>query len=188
MKEVAKMMERMIGAAMLKASVFEDIEADSSALPQAIGIVALVTLCGVVASALSSVIAGEGQSTSVISGVLSSVMFGLIGWVLWVTVLLFVGGVMLRKSDTETNWAEMGRIVGFAYTPGLLVLLSFIPTVGVMIAFIARIWTLMAVVVGIRHALDFESTGRAILVAAISGVIGSIPWLTLKFIQWIVTS
>ena len=181
------MLQRMIGAAMLKASVFEEIEADNSALPQAIGIVVLVTICGIVGSVLSSVIGGEGQSIEIVGAVLNGVLFGLLSWVLWVTVILFVGGVMLREEDTQTDWAEMGRILGFAYTPGLLILLSFIPSVGGTIVIIARIWTLVAVIVGIRHALDLQSTGRAILVAVISGVIGFIPWLILKIIQWIIT-
>ena len=181
------MLQRMIGAAMLKADVFEEIEADGSALPQAIVIVVLVTICGIVASVLSSIVGGEGQSIEIVGAVLSGVLFGLLRWVLWVTVLLFVGGVMLRVDSTQTNWAEMGRIVGFAYTPGLLVLLSFIPTVGGLIGLVAFIWTVVAVVVGIRHALDFEGTGRAILVAVISAVIAAIPLLILQVIEWIVT-
>ena len=181
------MLQRMIGAAMLKADVFEEIEADSSALPQAIVIVVLVTICGIIASVLSGIIGGEGQSIEIVGAVLSGVLFGLLRWVLWVTVILFVGGVMLRVDSTQTNWAEMGRIVGFAYTPGLLVLLSFIPMIGWLIGLIAFIWTVVAVIVGIRHALDFEGTGRAVLVAVISAVIAAIPLLILAIIQWIVT-
>ena len=182
------MLQRMIGAAMLKADVFEEIEADGSALPQAIVIVVLVTICGIVGSVLSGIIGGEGQSAlGIVWAVLNGVLFGLLRWVLWVTVLLFVGGVMLRTSDTQTNWAEMGRIVGFAYTPNLLIVFSFIPGIGGLIPYIALIWTLAAVVVGIRHALDFEGTGRAVLVGIITFVIGAIPWGILKFIQWIVT-
>ena len=182
------MIERMIGAAMLKADVFEEIEADRSALPQAIGIVVLVTICGIIGGVLGGIIGGEGQSaTGIALGVLNGALFGLLRWVLWVTVILFVGGVMLRVDSTQTDWAEMGRIVGFAYTPGLLVLLSFIPIVGGLIWFIALIWTVVAVVVGIKHALDFEGTGRAVLVALISAVIAAIPLLIIQVIEWIVT-
>ena len=184
------MLQRMIGAAMLRASVFEEIEADSSALPQAIGIVVLVTICGIVGSVLSGVISGEGQSAGGIGlGVLNGALFGLIRWALWVTLLLLVGGVMLRTSSTQTNWAELGRVMGFAYTPGVLSLLSFVPgAIGFLFPIIAFFWILAAVVVAIRHALDYEGTGRAILVAAITGVLGFIPWLILRIIEWIVTS
>ena len=182
------MIERMIGAAMLKADVFEEIEADSGALPQAISIVVLVTICGIIGSVLSGIIGGEGQSaTGIALGILYGVLFGLLRWVIWVTAILFVGGTMLKVSGTQTDWAEIGRIVGFAYTPGLLVLLSFIPLVGGLIAFIAFIWTVVAVIVGIKHALDFEGTGRAVLVALISAVIAAIPLLILQVIEWVVT-
>ena len=182
------MLQRMIGAAMLKADGFEEIEADRSALPQAILIVALVTICGIIGSVLSGIIGGEGQSaTGIVWAVLNGVLFGLLRWVLWVTVILFVGGTMLKVSETQTDWAEMGRIVGFAYTPGLLVLFSFIPAVGWLIGLIAFIWTLVAVIVGIRHALDFQGTGRAVLVAVISAAIAAIPLLILGIIQWMIT-
>ena len=182
------MLQRMIGAAMLKASVFEEIEADRSALPQAIVIVVLVTIFGIIGSVLSGIIGGEEQSATGIAWAVSNgVLFGLLRWVLWVTVILFVGGVMLKVSETQTDWAEMGRIVGFAYTPGLLILLSFIPVVGGLIGLVAFIWTVVAVIVGIKHALDFEGTGRAVLVAVISAVIAAIPLLILAIIQWIVT-
>ena len=189
MKGETKMIQRMIGAAMLNASVFEEIEADRGALPQAIGIVILVTICGIAGGIIGNVIDGEGQSAGAIGfGVLNGALFGLIRWALWVTLLLLVGGVMLRTSGTQTNWAELGRVVGFAYTPGVLSLLSFAPgAIGFLFPIIAFFWTLSAVVVAIRHALDYEGTGRAILVAAISGVIGFIPWLILKIVEWIIT-
>ena len=100
-----------------------------------------------------------------------------------VTLILLVGGKMLKTDSTNTNWAELGRVVGFAYTPGVLVLLSFLPGIGGIMGFIAFVWTLVAVVIAIRHALDFQGTGRAIVVAVITGIIGLIPWLILLGIQ-----
>ena len=65
MKGETKMLQRMIGAAMLRASTYEEIEADNSALPQAIGVVILVTLCGIIGSVLSSIIAWRRTSGGV---------------------------------------------------------------------------------------------------------------------------
>ena len=178
------MLQRMIGAAMLNTSVFEEIEADRGALPQAIGIVVLVTLCGIVGGVLEGVIGGEGQSASGIGwGVLKGALFGIIRWGLWVSLLLLVGGVMLKESATQTNWGEIGRVVGFAYTPGVLSVLSFLPGMGIVLPIIAFSWTLAAVVVGVRQAMDFETTGRAILVTVITGALGFIPWLILLGLQ-----
>ena len=179
------MLQRMIGAAMLRASTYEEIEADNSALPQAIGVVIIVTLCGIV----GDVIAGAtGGGIGILGAVLNGGLFGLLRWALWVTLILLVGGKMLKAESTNTNWAELGRVVGFAYTPGVLVLLSFLPGIGGIMGPIAAVWTLVAVVIAIRHALDFEGIGRAIVVAVITGIIGLIPWLILLVIQGITAS
>ena len=177
------MIQRMIGAAMLRSSTYEEIEADSSALPQAIGVVILVTLCGIVGDIIAGATGGGVDPVGVLGAVLNGGLFGLLRWALWVTLILLVGGKMLKTDSTDTNWAEIGRVVGFAYTPGVLVLLSFLPGVGGIMGFIAFVWTLVAVVIAIRHALDFEGTGRAIAVAVITGIIGLIPWLILLGIQ-----
>lgn len=182
------MLQRMIGAAMLRASTYEEIEADRSALPQAIGIVILVTLCGIVGDIISSATGGGIQPVGVLGAVLNGTLFGVLRWALWVTLILLVGAKMLKSDSTDTNWAELGRVVGFAYTPGVLVLLAFLPGIGGIVGFIAFLWTLVAVVIAIRHALDFEGTGRAIVVAGITGVLGFIPWVALQIIQGAVAS
>ena len=177
------MLQRMIGAAMLRASTYEEIEADRSALPQAIGIVILVTLCGIVGDVIASAVGGGVQASGILGAVLNGTLFGVLRWALWVTLILLVGAKMLKTDSTDTNWAELGRVVGFAYTPGVIVLLSFLPGIGSVLGFIAFVWTLVAVIIAIRHALDFEGTGRAIVVAGITGVLGFIPWVILLAIQ-----
>ncbi len=182
------MIQRMIGAAMLRSSTYEEIEADKSALPQAIGIVILVTLCGIIGEIIASVMGGDVQPVKILGAVLSGSLFGILRWALWVTLILLVGGNMLKTDTTETDWAEIGRVVGFAYTPGVLVLLSFLPGIGSVMWLIAFIWTVVAVVIAIRHTLDFEGTGRAIVVAVITFIIGLIPWVILKVIEWMITA
>ena len=179
------MIRLMIGAAMLKPSAFEEIEADRDALAPAIGIVILVALFGVIAGLLGSIVGGEEQSFGLLKFVLRGVLVDLLRWALWVTLLLFVGAGMLPTSGTQTNWGELGRVVGFAYTPSLLNLFWFIPVVGGTIWFIASCWTLAAVVVGIKQAMGYESTGRAILVTVIAGIVAAIPWMILKVIEWL---
>ena len=92
---------------------------------------------------------------------------------------------MLRTGNTETSWGEVGRVFGFAYTPGVLSILSFVPAIGGLFVAVGFFWTMAAAVVAVRQAMDFESTGRAIAVVLISGVIGFIPWLIVVIIQGI---
>ena len=176
------MLQRMIGAAMFNAATYEEIEADRGALGQAIGVVLLVTVCGIVGGAIDGLLDDEGAG-GIIVGIVAGLLFGLVRWALWVTVLYLVGGKMLRTSGTETDWAELGRVLGFAYTPGALSLLVFIPSIGWLFWLVGFVWTLIAVVVAVRQALDFESTGRAIGVVLLSAVIGVIPWIIIVVIQ-----
>ena len=176
------MIRFMIGAAMLRSSTFEEIVADRNALTPAIGIVFLVAFFSVIAGALDNLVGGVKQPVGLPMFVLTGVLVNLLRWALWVTLLLFVGGFMLRAGGTQTNWGELGRVVGFAYTPSLLYLFWFIPVVGDVIWIIASFWTVAAVVIGIREAFEYASIIRAILVTVIVGVIAAIPWLIMEVI------
>ena len=99
------------------------------------------------------------------------------------TVIFMVGGSLLRTSNTQISWSEMGRVLGFAYTPGVLAVFSWLPVVGGLLWFAGLLWTIAAAVMAVRQAMDFEGTGRAILVVVIAGIIGFIPWLILYGIQ-----
>jgi hypothetical protein len=180
------MLQRMIGAALFNAHTYEEIEADQGALGQAIGVVLLVTVCGAIGGLIDGLLGGEA-ARGIILGLVAGLMFGIVRWALWVTILLMVGGGLLRTSGTQTSWAELGRVLGFAYTPGVLSIFSFVPVIGWLFPTAAFFWTLAAVVVGTRQALDFDNTGRAILVVVISAIIGFIPWIILIGIQALVT-
>ena len=181
------MIQRMIGAALFNANTYEEIEADQSALGQALGVVILVTICGAIGGLVSDILSGA-SALGIILGLCFGLAFGIVRWALWVTVIFMVGGSLLRTSDTQTSWGEIGRVLGFAYTPGVLSIFSWVPVIGWLIAVAAFFWTLAAAIMGVRQAMDFEGTGRAIAVVAIAGVIGFIPWLILLGLQWIFLS
>lgn len=179
------MLQRMLGAAFFNAQTYEEIEADQGALGQAIGVVMLVTLCSIAGGVIGGLLSGA-PILGIIMGLVSGLLFGIVRWALWVTVIYLVGGKMLRTGNTQTSWGEVGRVMGFAYTPGVLALFTFVPAIGWLFAVAAFFWTLAAAVVAVRQAMDFESTGRAIVTVLIAGVIGFIPWIILLGIQTIV--
>ena len=179
------MLQRMIGAALFNAQTYEEIEADEGALGQALGVVILVTICGAIGGLVADILGGA-TALGLILGLCIGLSFGIVRWALWVTIILMVGGGLLRTSNTQVSWSEMGRVLGFAYTPGILSIFAWVPTVGWLIALAAFVWTLAAAVMGVRQAMDFEGTGRAILVVAIAGAIGFIPWIILVIIERIV--
>lgn len=176
------MIQRMIGAAFFNRETYEEIEADQGALGQAIGVVLLVTLCGIIGGIIGGLL-GEASVIKIIVGAIGGLVFGIIRWALWVTVMYVVGGKMLRTGNTETSWGELGRVMGFAYTPGVLSVLAFVPAIGWLFPVVGFFWTLAAVTVAVRQAMDFESTGRAIGVVLLSAVIGFIPWIIIVAIQ-----
>lgn len=154
---------------------------------QALGVVILVTICGAIGGLVSDLMSGA-SGLGIILGLCFGLAFGIVRWALWVTVILMVGGGLLRTGNTQISWSEMGRVLGFAYTPGVLAIFSWVPVVGWLISVAAFIWTLAAAIMGVRQAMDFEGTGRAILVVVIAGVIGFIPWILLLLIQLVFLS
>ena len=178
------MIQRMIGAALFNAETYEDIEADRGAIGQAILVVILVTICGIVGGIIDGLLDGGGGQ-GIIRGTMVGLLRGIVLWAIWVSLLSLVGGMMLRTGSTNTSWAEIGRVVGFAYSPGVLSIFSFVPFIGWLFPIVTFVWTIAAVTMGVRQALDFESTGRAIAVVLLSA---AIPLILLIVVLVICTS
>ena len=151
---------RVMGAATLDAGMYETIEADRQATRQAFAVV--------VVAALAAGVGLAGTYGLDPRPLLTITLLGLIGWVGWAVLILRVGGWHMRQRGTRVTLGELLRTVGFAAAPGWLQVFALIPAVGVAAFAIAWAWTLAAVVVAVKHALDFGSTWRAVLVCAVS--------------------
>ena len=159
------MIRRMIGAAKLNAATFEEVEGDASATKQAMLVVVIVAL----ATGVGAI--GTGGVTGLVFGVI----IGLAGWAAWAGITFFIGTTLLRGPDTQADWGELARTLGFAQSAGVLKVIGFIPVLGPIVFFVASILQLAAMVVAIRQALDYTSTWRAIGVA----LVGFIPYIIL---------
>lgn len=148
---------RLIGAARLDARIFEEVEADETATGQAM-----------LAVVLSSVAAGMG--TVSLGGFGRTLMLGtlvsLIGWIAWAVLTYVIGTQMFREPQTRADVGQLLRTTGFASAPGLLRVIGALPGLGWTIYLATSVWMLAAMVVGVRQALDFSSTGRALAVCA----------------------
>lgn len=151
---------RVWRAARLDPDVYEEVEAEPSALRQAALVVLLASVAGALGSALGGWLDPEpGTNFRVLLRALEP-------FVLWLGGSVFaymVGATFFSIPDTETDYSEVLRTVGFAFGPGLLRLLAFVPppTVGFAVERVAELWMLLAGVVAVRQALDF-TTLRAI--------------------------
>lgn len=149
--------ERMVRAAKLDPGLYDEVERDMSATTQALLVVVIVAV-------LSGI--GGGIRAGII-GLIGAVISAVVAWAIWSLLTYWVGTTFFRGKAT---YGELLRCVGFAYTPNSLGLFAFIPGLGPLIVFLGSIWSLIAMIVGIREALDVN-IGSAIITAIIGWVI-----------------
>ncbi len=156
-----QMLERMLGAAMLNSDTFEDVERDRGATMQAALVVILVSLSGAVGGALSG-------DASLLTGIILGIISGVVWWVLWAAGCWIVGTTILNTPETSADWGELARGIGFAQTPGLLSVLTFIPYIGWIIGVVIFVWRFIAMLMAVRASLDYTSMWRAFFVVLIA--------------------
>jgi hypothetical protein len=147
---------RVIGAIRLDPAVYEEVEATRAATPQAVAIVLL-------ASAAGGIGLLDLQAPN-LAAVVMHTAGALIGWVAWAALTYSIGTGVLPEPQTRADTGELLRTLAFAGAPGLLRIFGLVPRLGPAIYVVASMWMLVAMVVAVRQALDYRSTGRAIAV------------------------
>ncbi len=160
----SSMIQRMIRAARLDVSLYEEVENDRSALPQALAIVVL-----------SSLATAIGVSEGGIGTAFTLVLLGVVGWALWAAITYFVGTRILGTPETHADWGQLARTLGFAQSVGVLRVFGIIPVLGWLVLFVVFFVQLAAMVIAVRSALDYASALRAVGVV----LIGAIPYAIL---------
>ena len=79
-----------------------------------------------------------------------------------------MGTTILNTPDTRADWGELARGIGFAQTPGLLSVLTFIPYIGWIIGVVIFVWRFIAMLMAVRASLDYTSMWRAFFVVLIA--------------------
>ena len=153
---------RAVAAGKLDVTVYEEVEADTTANGQA----ALVVLVSAVAQAIAS--AGGG-----IGDIIGSSIGAMLGWLIWSGVTYLIGAHVFNGTAT---YGELLRTLGFAQAPGVFYVLGVIPAVGDFLKLLVAVWILVAGIIAIRQALDI-STGKAIGVAILGWLALLIPVL-----------
>ena len=152
---------RIIRAVRLDSNLYEEVEADKGAMWQAMGVVVL-----------SSIAAGIGlHKTGDFNGIITGTMASLISWYVWAYLTYFIGTKLLPEKQTQADLGELLRTTGFSSSPGLFRVFYFIPGVGVLVYLISSLWMLVAMIIAVRQALDYNSTLRAVGVCVIGYVI-----------------
>jgi hypothetical protein len=150
--------ERMVRASKLDRAVYEELETDRTATGQAVAVVVLV-----------AVATGIGLGAGV-RGLALGLVAGLVAWALWAALIYWIGAKMLPEPQTRANWGELARTLGFASSPGVLRILGIVPVLGEIVFVVTGIWMLVATVIAVRQALDYQSLPRAVAVCLIGWV------------------
>ena len=148
---MASFTDRMIGAAKLNVHTYEEVEADTGATGQAMGVVLL-----------SSLAAGIGFSSAGLGLFFAGSVAALIRWVAWAFLTYIIGTRLFPEPRTRADVGELMRTTGFAQAPGLLFVFGIIPVLGTLVRLVVPVWWLVAMVIAVRQALDYQSTGRAV--------------------------
>ena len=153
--------ERILRAAKLEVALYEEVEADKGALGQAMGVVVL--------SSLSAGIGAVGIGG--LRGILIGTILALIGWYIWAYLVFVIGTKLLPEPQTRADHGELLRTLGFASSPGLIRVLGIVPALRELVFPVAAIWMLVATVIAVRQALDYQSTLRAVGVCVIGWLV-----------------
>jgi hypothetical protein len=159
----SQFLNRIIRACKLDISLYEEVEADKSATLQAASVVVL-----------SSIAAGIGAISLGASNFFMAPLLSLVSWYIWAYLIYFIGAKLFPEPTTQADHGQLLRTIGFSSAPGLFRIFGFTPEL-MSITFIGSgIWMLVAMVIAVRQALDYESTWRAIGVVVIGFLVQAI--------------
>ena len=158
---MADLKGRMIGAMQADVKTFTEIEADPSAMGQA---VTVIVIAGVAA------LIGNVFRAGLTAGVMSLIA-SLLGYALFSFLVFIIGTKLMPEPATKADFNEVFRVVAFAASPGVFNVLAIIPFIGPLISLLIGIWSLVIGVIAVREVLDYTNTGRAIIVCLIAVVI-----------------
>ena len=159
----SQFINRIVRACKLDVSLYEEVEADKTATLQA----ALVVV-------LSSLAAGVGALSLGASNFLFAPILSLVSWYIWAYVIYFIGAKIFPEASTLADHGQLLRTIGFSSAPGIIRVFGFTPEL-MSITFIGgAIWMLIAMVIAVRQALDYQSTWRAIGVVVIGFLVQAI--------------
>lgn len=168
--------DRVMGAARANRATYEEVEADTTATSQALTVVVLAAVASGIGGAIGALM--DGSAGGAVAVFIGSLITELLGWAIWSFAIFFIG---TRLFKGQATYGEVLRTIGFAYSPGLLLILRFIPFLGGILVLAVGLWRIWTSWVATRAALDLDTgnTIATIVVAFIAylivlAVVGSV--------------
>ena len=159
------MLNRVIRAARLDVSLYNEVEADTSLNREALTVVIIVTILAAVGSFVGSLLLSF-ELVPAILGLAWAIFWGIAGYYVWAYLTWYIG-TRFFKGTAEPG--ELLRTLGYAYRPRVLGVFAIIPCIGAIPA-LRRDLVFGTGEVAVREALD-TTTGNAIITVAIGWVV-----------------
>ena len=156
--------DRFFRAAKLDVSLYQELLEDPKLFNQALIVVFIYSM----AAAFGTF--GRTGATGNNIGMITT----LLGWYVWAISTYFIGARIFPEEQTDPDRRTVMRVLGFACAPGVLRILGFIPNFGVFILAISTIWMLAAATVGVKLALNYQSSARALGVSLLGWIISAV--------------
>ena len=121
---------RLLRCALLHAETYEEVEADRSSIRQAVVIVLAAAVSSAAGAWLETLTwhANPGQSSLALGLEMAArAIEHVVFWLGGSAFAYMIGASFFRGPETETDYAEVLRTAGFAFTPSLLSFLVFLP-------------------------------------------------------------
>ena len=166
---MADLTGRMIGAMKADVKTLTEIEADPSAMGQAVTVIVIAGVAGLI---------GNYFRVGLTGGVISLIS-SLVGYTLFSLLVFLIGTKLMPEPTTKADFSETFRTVGFAAAPGVFNILAIIPFIGALVPLVTGLWGLVICVIAVREVLDYSNTGRAIIVCIIAVVFCCIAFFIL---------
>jgi hypothetical protein len=154
---------RLMRAALLDRTLYEEVEADRHAGRESIAVVLLASLA-------AGIGAGGWQGPTLRTYVIFTAL-ALVTWSAWALLVSEIGGRFMPEPQTHTSFGELLRTIGFAATPGLFQVFAAMPGMALPVYGLTAVWMLVAMIVAVRQALDYRHTPRAIAVCVLGWVL-----------------
>ena len=158
---MASLGQRMVGAMQGDVKTFTEIEADPTAIGQAVTVILIAGVASLI---------GNIFRFGLMGGIMSLII-SLLAYALWTFVIILIGTKVMPEPTTKADFNEGFRVIGFTAAPGVFNVLAIIPFLGPVISFVISVWMLVIAVIAVREVLDYSNTVRAIVVCLIAWVV-----------------
>lgn len=154
---------RFLGALVLDASAYENVEADRRSTMQSVAVMMAVCVAGGIGAV--------GFGLTGVPGFVAGAIVLLGAWILWAVTIIALGTGAFAEPQTKSDVRELLRVLGFAAAPGVFLALAAMPAAAPIVFVIVVAWMIAAAVIGVRQALDYRSTTRAVVVCIAGAVL-----------------